>query len=96
MNYKQSKVMNWGIKALTLVVLTVTMYSVANGQVEIEKLKNQTEERKEAVTAEAKVQPVPWILPPAIRSAFRRSECFPSKKKSCGLPFKCPPFIRTF
>ena len=51
--------MNWGIKLLTLVVLTVTMYSVANGQVEIEKLKNQAEERKEAVTAEAKSKNLP-------------------------------------
>ena len=46
MNYIQSKVMNWGIKLLTLVVLTVTMYSVANGQVEIEKLKNQAQETR--------------------------------------------------
>ena len=59
MNYIQSKVMNWGIKALTLVVLTVTMCSVVNGQVEIEKLKNQAEERKEAVKAEAKAKNLP-------------------------------------
>ena len=59
MNHVQSKVMNWGIKLLTLVVLTVTMYSVANGQVEIEKLKNQAEERKEAVKAEAKAKNLP-------------------------------------
>ena len=59
MNYAQSKVMNWGIKLLTLGVLTVTMCSVVNGQVEIEKLRNQAEERKEAVKAEAKAKNLP-------------------------------------
>ena len=59
MNHVQSKVMNWGIKLLTLVVLTVTMYSVANGQVEIEKLKLEAQERKEEIRQEAKSKNLP-------------------------------------
>ena len=44
------------MKKLFLFLLLV---GVANGQVEIEKLKNQAEERKEAVTAEAKSKNLP-------------------------------------
>ena len=59
MNYIQSKVMNWGIKLLTLGVLTVTMCSVVKGQVEIEKLKLEAQERKEEIRQEAKSKNLP-------------------------------------
>jgi hypothetical protein len=51
--------MNWGIKLLTLGVLTVTICSVANGQVEIEKLKQEAQERKEEIRQEAKSKNLP-------------------------------------
>jgi hypothetical protein len=51
--------MNWGIKLLTLGVLTVTMCSVVKGQVEIEKLKLEAQERKEEIRQEAKSKNLP-------------------------------------
>ena len=64
MNRIQSKVTKWGIKLLTLGVLALTLCSVANGQVEIERLKNAAKERREAAKAEAKSKnlPVPAIV----------------------------------
>jgi hypothetical protein len=64
MNYTQSKVMNWGFKLFTLGVLAITLCSVVNGQVEIEKLKREAQERKEEIRQEAKAQnlPVPAIV----------------------------------
>ena len=53
MNYIQSIVSKWGFRLLTLGVLTVVMCSVANGQVEIERLKEQARVKREAVKAEA-------------------------------------------
>ncbi len=53
MNYTQSKVMNWGFKLFTLGVLAITLCSVVNGQVEIEKLKREAQERKEEIRQEA-------------------------------------------
>ena len=53
MNYIQSIVTKWGFRLLTLGVLTVVMCSVANGQVEIERLKEQARVKREAVKAEA-------------------------------------------
>ena len=47
MNYIQSKVVNWGFKLLTLVVLVGTLFSVANGQVEIQRLKIEREAARE-------------------------------------------------
>ena len=64
MNRIQSKVTKWGIKLLTLGVLAIMLCSVANGQVEIERLKNAAKERREAAKAEAKSKnlPVPAIV----------------------------------
>ena len=64
MNELKSKVTKWGIKLLTFGVLAVMMCSVANGQVEIERLKNAAKERREAAKAEAKANnlPVPAIV----------------------------------
>ena len=64
MNYIQSKVVNWGFKLLTLVVLVGTLFSVANGQVEVQRLKNQAEDRRQKAREEAKAQnlPVPAII----------------------------------
>jgi hypothetical protein len=53
MNYIQSIVTKWGYRLLTLGVLAVVMCSVANGQVEIERLKEQARAKREAVKAEA-------------------------------------------
>ena len=53
MNYIQSIVSKWGFRLLTLGVLAVVMCSVANGQVEIERLKEQARVKREAVKAEA-------------------------------------------
>ena len=53
MNYIQSIVSKWGFRLLTLGVLAVVMCSVANGQVEIERLKEQARAKREAVKAEA-------------------------------------------
>lgn len=56
--------MNWGFKLFTLGVLAITLCSVVNGQVEIEKLKREAQERKEEIRQEAKAQnlPVPAIV----------------------------------
>ena len=64
MNELKSKVTKWGIKLLTLGTLVVMLCSVANGQVEIERLKNAAKERREAAKAEAKANnlPVPAIV----------------------------------
>ena len=64
MNYIQSKVVNWGFKLLTLVVLVGTLFSVANGQVEIQRLKIEREAAREKAREEAKAQnlPAPAIL----------------------------------
>ena len=64
MNYIQSKVVNWGFKLLTLVVLVGTLFSVANGQVEIQRLKIEREAAKEKARQEAKAKnlPVPSII----------------------------------
>ena len=59
MNYIQSIVTKWGIKLLTLGVLVVVMCSVANGQVEIERLKEQARAKREAVKAEARINNLP-------------------------------------
>ena len=64
MNYIQSIVSKWGFRLLTLGVLAVVMCSVANGQVEIERLKEQARAKREAVKAEARADnlPVPAIV----------------------------------
>jgi len=64
MNYLKVKVIDWGFKLLTLGVLVATLFSVVNGQVEIEKLKNQAEERREKAREDAKQNnlPVPAIV----------------------------------
>ena len=59
MNYIQSIVSKWGFRLLTLGVLTVVMCSVANGQVEIERLKEQARAKREAVKAEARINNLP-------------------------------------
>ena len=59
MNYIQSIVSKWGFRLLTLGVLAVVMCSVANGQVEIERLKEQARVKREAVKAEARVNNLP-------------------------------------
>jgi len=59
MNYIQSIVSKWGFRLLTLGVLAVVMCSVANGQVEIERLKEQARAKREAVKAEARVNNLP-------------------------------------
>ena len=64
MNYIQSKVVDWGFKLLTLVVLVGTLFSVANGQVEIQRLKIEREAAREKARQEAKAKnlPVPSII----------------------------------
>ena len=64
MNYIKTKMMNWGFKLITLSVLVLTMCSVANGQVEIQRMKNEAQARKEKAREEAKTQnlPVPAII----------------------------------
>jgi hypothetical protein len=59
MNYIQSIVTKWGFRLLTLGVLAVVMCSVANGQVEIERLKEQARAKREAVKAEARINNLP-------------------------------------
>ena len=59
MNYIQSIVTKWGLRLLTLGVLAVVMCSVANGQVEIERLKEQARAKREAVKAEARINNLP-------------------------------------
>ena len=64
MNHIQSIVTKWGIKLLTLGILVVVMCSVVNGQVEIERLKQAAQERREEARQEAKQNnlPVPAIV----------------------------------
>ena len=64
MNYIKSKVIKWGFKLTTLGVLALTLCSVANGQVEIQRMKNEAKERREKARQEAKAQnlPVPAII----------------------------------
>jgi hypothetical protein len=64
MNYIQSIVTKWGYRLLTLGVLAVVLCSVATGQVEIERLKEQARVKREAVKAEARADnlPVPAIV----------------------------------
>jgi len=64
MNYIKAKVMSWGFKIFTLVILVATLCSVATGQVEIEKLKQEAQDRKEKAKQEAIAQnlPVPAIV----------------------------------
>jgi hypothetical protein len=64
MNYLKVKVIDWGFKLFTLGVLVATLFSVVNGQVEIERMKNEAKERREQARQEAKVQnlPVPAIV----------------------------------
>jgi hypothetical protein len=64
MNRIQSIVTKLGIKLLTLGVLVMMVCSVANGQVEIERMKNAAKERREQAREEAKAQnlPIPAIL----------------------------------
>ena len=60
----QSIVTKLGIKLLTLGVLITLLFSVANGQVEIERMKNAAKERREQAREEAKAQnlPAPAII----------------------------------
>jgi len=64
MNRIQSKVTKWGIKLLTLGVLTLMLSSVASGQGEIQRMKLEREAAREKAREEAKAQnlPVPAIL----------------------------------
>ena len=59
MNYFKTKVINWGFKLATLGVLAFTLCSVANGQVEIERMRNEAKERREQARQEAKAQNLP-------------------------------------
>ena len=59
MNELKSKVTKWGIKLLTLGILAVVMCSVVNGQVEIERLKQAAQERREEARQEAKQNNLP-------------------------------------
>ena len=63
-NKLQTKVIDWGFKLITFGVLAATLFSVANGQVEVQRLKNQAESRREKAREEAKAQnlPVPAII----------------------------------
>ena len=63
-NYIKSKVINWGFKLCIIGVLAITMCSVANGQVEIQRMKNEAKERREKARQEAKSQnlPAPAII----------------------------------
>jgi len=64
MNYIKAKVIKWGFKLATLGVLALTLCSVVSGQVEIEKLKLQAQERRQVAREEAKENnlPVPAIV----------------------------------
>ena len=64
MNRIQSKVTKWGIKLLTLGVLTLMLSSVASGQGEIQRMRLEREAAKEKAREEAKAQnlPAPAIL----------------------------------
>ena len=64
MNYIKTKVINWGLKLGIIGVLAITMCSVANGQVEIQRMKNEAKERREKARQEAKSQnlPAPAII----------------------------------
>ena len=59
MNNFKSIVLNWGLKLGIIGVLAITMCSVANGQVEIERLKVEREAAKEKARQEAKAQNLP-------------------------------------
>ena len=63
-NKLQTKVINWGFKLITFGVLAATLFSVANGQVEIQRMTNEAKERREKAREEAKAQnlPVPAII----------------------------------
>ena len=63
-NKLQTKVIDWGFKLITFGVLAATLFSVANGQVEVQRLKNQAEDRRQKAREEAKAQnlPVPAII----------------------------------
>ena len=64
MNYIKAKVMSWGFKLLTFVILVATLFSVVNGQVEIDRLKQEAQDRKDLARQEAKENnlPVPAIV----------------------------------
>ena len=64
MNRIQSKVTKWGIKLLTLGVLTLMLSSVASGQGEIQRMRLEREAAREKAREEAKAQnlPAPAIL----------------------------------
>ena len=64
MNYIKGKVINWGFKLITLAVLVATLFTVANGQVEIQRLKIEREAAREKARQEAKAKnlPVPSII----------------------------------
>ena len=59
MNYIKAKVMSWGFKLFTLGVLVATLCSVATAQVEIQRMKNEANERREQARQEAKAQNLP-------------------------------------
>lgn len=63
-NKLQDIILNWGLKLGIIGVLAITMCSVANGQVEIQRMKNEAKERREQARQEAKAQnlPVPAII----------------------------------
>jgi len=64
MNYIKTKVLRLGFKIFTLGVLVATLCSVATAQVEIQRMKNEANERREQARQEAKAQnlPVPAII----------------------------------
>ena len=64
MNRIQSTVTKWGIKLLTLGVLTLMLSSVASGQGEIQRMRLEREAAREKAREEAKAQnlPAPAIL----------------------------------
>ena len=64
MNNFKNIVLNWGFKLGILGVLAITMCSVANGQVEVQRMKNEAKERREKAREEAKAQnlPTPAII----------------------------------
>ena len=59
MNRIQSKVTKWGIKLLTLGVLTLMLSSVASGQGEIQRMRLEREAAREKAREEAKAQNLP-------------------------------------
>ena len=63
-NKLQTKVIDWGFKLITFGVLAATLFSVANGQVEIQRLKIEREAAREKARQEAKAKnlPVPSII----------------------------------